>query len=63
MGKIRSTGTRDSTKYTKKTHGAGAGKIRCGGCGIGMAVKTQQPDGSYAFVCERCGRVFQETAL
>jgi hypothetical protein len=63
MSRIRSTGNRDKTKYTKKTHGAGAGKIRCSGCGIGMAVKTQQPDGSYTFVCQRCGRVYAETQM
>lgn len=61
MSKIRSTGTR--TAYTKKTHGAGAGKIRCRGCGVGMAVKTQQPDGSYSYVCGRCGRVYSESSL
>jgi len=63
MARIRSTGKRDQVKYTKKTHGAGAGKVRCHACGIGMAVLKQQSDGTMAYVCERCGRVFKETTL
>ena len=63
MARLTSTATRGKVGYTKKQHHAGAGKIRCQGCKIGMAVLKQMGDGKRKYVCDRCGREYDASPI
>lgn len=52
-----------NVQTVKKQHPAGAEKMRCSGCKIGMAVLIQNSAGQKVYRCNRCGRDYSPVAL